>query len=141
LGDVFLVLYGDTYLQIDYAAVQAAHETSALPALMTVFHNEGRWDSSNVEFADGRVLRYDKRAPGRDMEWIDYGLAVLTPRALDAAPSARDLGDVYHCLAERGELAGYVAHERFHEIGSPAGLAETDVALRRLLGAARRPTA
>ena len=134
LGPVFLVLYGDTYLQVDYAAVQRAHRTSRRPALMTVLRNDGRWDTSNVDYAGGRVLCYDKRAPRPEMAWIDYGLGVLTPGALDAAPTASDLADIYHALARDGRLAGYVATERFYEIGTPAALRETDVALRRLLG-------
>ena len=52
LGERFLVLYGDTYLRIDYAAVAAASE--GWPALMTVLRNEGRWDASNAEFRDGQ---------------------------------------------------------------------------------------
>jgi NDP-sugar pyrophosphorylase family protein len=134
LGPVFLVLYGDTYLQVDYAAVQRAHRASRRPALMTVLRNDGRWDTSNVDYAAGRVLCYDKRAPRPDMAWIDYGLGVLTPAALDAAPTASDLADVYHALAGDGRLAGYVATERFYEIGTPAARRETDAELRRLLG-------
>ena len=57
LGDQFLVLYGDTYLRIDYGAVQAALLASELPALMTVLRNDGQWDTSNVVYADGRVVR------------------------------------------------------------------------------------
>ena len=64
------------------------------------------------------------------MEWIDYGLGVLTPRALERAPGSGDLSDVYRELAAEGQLAGYVATERFYEIGSPAALAETDAFLR-----------
>ncbi len=51
LGDEFLVLYGDTYLPIDYGAVLAAFRTSGLPALMTVLRNENRWDTSNAGFS------------------------------------------------------------------------------------------
>jgi NDP-sugar pyrophosphorylase family protein len=132
LGDgPFLVLYGDTYLRIDYGAVAAAHASSGRPALMTVLRNEGRWDTSNAVYADGQVLRYDKAHPDPDMAWIDYGLGVLTPEALDADRGA-DLADVYHRLAERGELAGYEATERFYEIGTPAALAEADRFLRGL---------
>lgn len=136
LGDVFFVLYGDTYLRVDYAAVEATHRQSGLPALMTVLRNEGRWDISNADYADGRVRRYDKRGPTEDLAWIDYGLGVLTPAALDADPGAVELGDVYHALAAAGRLAGYVACERFYEVGTPAALTETDTALRRLLGGA-----
>jgi NDP-sugar pyrophosphorylase family protein len=125
LGDRFLVLYGDTYLRIDYAAVEAA--SRGWPALMTVLENAGRWDRSNVHYADGRVVRYDKRAPTPAMRWIDYGLSVLTPEAL--ACDAPDLADVMHALAEQGRLGGYLATERFYEIGTPESLAEAEAFL------------
>lgn len=131
LGKAFFVLYGDTYLRIDYGAVQDAFGASGQPALMTVLRNEGRWDTSNSSFVDGCVVRHDKRQPTPDMCWIDYGLAVMTPQALRmAAPEASDLSDVYSELAAAGRLAGYTATERFYEIGTPAALAETDGFLR-----------
>ena len=122
LGERFLVLYGDTYLRIDYGAVAAASE--GWPALMTVLRNEGRWDASNAEVRDGRVVRYEKGASG--MAWIDYGLSVLTPGALG---DERDLAQVFTRLAAAGQLAGYEATERFYEIGTPAALAETEAFL------------
>jgi NDP-sugar pyrophosphorylase family protein len=134
LGDAFMVLYGDTYLRIDYAAVQAAFERSGCPALMTVLRNEGRWDTSNVVLDGDRVAVYDKARPTPEMAWIDYGLGVLRAKALDAAgPHEPDLVGVYHALAARGELAAYVAEERFYEIGTPTALAETDAFLRKLV--------
>lgn len=129
LGERFLVLYGDTYLRIDYAAVDAAQAASGRPALMTVLRNEGRWDASNAAYADGVVEAYDKRTPTAAMRWIDYGLGVLTAEALDAAPDDPDLAGVYHALAARGDLAGYEATKRFYEIGTPEALAETDAFL------------
>ena len=130
LGDRFLVLYGDTYLRIDYADVDRAFAAAGTPALMTVLRNEGRWDSSNVVFDGERVVRYDKRAPSPDMAWIDYGLGALTPGALDTPGD--DLAEVYGALAARGELAGYAATERFYEIGTPGSLAETSTFLSAL---------
>jgi len=129
LGDEFLVLYGDTYLRIDYRAVLAARRASGLPALMAVLRNAGRWGQSNADYADGMVTRHDKHAPDAGMAWIDYGLGVLTPPALARAPGSDDLADVYRALAAEGNLAGYVATERFYEIGSPAALAETEAFL------------
>lgn len=130
LGERFMVLYGDTYLRIDYGAVDRAHAASGRMALMTVLRNAGRWDASNAAFdpASG-ALSYDKRAPAPGMEWIDYGLGVLTPEALAVAPEAGDLADVYAELSRRGELAGYEASERFYEIGTPEALAEADAFL------------
>jgi len=130
LGDEFLVLYGDTYLRIDYADVARTFQSSGLPALMTVLRNEGRWGASNAVYENGLVLRYDKRAPEAAMQWIDYGLGALSPRALGiGAPGASDLADVYRDLAERRLLAGYIAIERFYEIGTPEALRETEAFL------------
>jgi NDP-sugar pyrophosphorylase family protein len=131
LGERFFVLYGDTFLRIDYGAVLDAFIASGQPALMTVLRNDGRWDTSNVRYEPGIVAAYDKRHPTPEMRWIDYGLGVLTPAALrEAAPDASDLADVYHELAAAGRLAGFEATERFYEIGTPAALAETDAWLR-----------
>jgi MurNAc alpha-1-phosphate uridylyltransferase len=133
LGDAFLVLYGDTYLRVDYAAVQERFLASGLPALMTVFRNEGRWDTSNVIVEGERVAVYDKLDLRPEMRWIDYGLGVLTPAALDAAgPHEPDLARVYRELAREGRLAAYEATERFYEIGTPEARAETDAYLRAI---------
>jgi NDP-sugar pyrophosphorylase family protein len=132
LGERFLVLYGDTYLRIDYADVARVWEASSLPAVMTVLRNEGRWDSSNAIYADGRVTAYDKRSPSPDMRWIDYGLGGLTADALGAVPAQeRDLPALYRKLSLTGRLCGYEARHRFFEIGTPAALAETEAFLRR----------
>jgi N-acetyl-alpha-D-muramate 1-phosphate uridylyltransferase len=133
LGKRFLFLYGDTYLRIDYAAVDRA--AAGERGLMTVLRNEGRWDTSNTVFSGGRVVRHDKAAPTPDMHWIDYGLGALRADALDLPGD--DLSEIYRALAERGELAGYEATERFYEIGTPGSLAETSAFLSASSGMRR----
>ena len=53
LGEKFLVIYGDSYMPVDYAAIVQAFVVSRKPALMTVFENQGRWDASNLWFERG----------------------------------------------------------------------------------------
>lgn len=127
LGPVFFVLYGDSYLECDYAAVQAAYEAAGKLALMTVFRNEGRWDKSNVEFRNNLLLAYDKVHQTERMEYIDYGLGILDQRVFDAGfgDGPLDLALVYKKMLERGELSGVEVKKRFYEIGSVAGLEET----------------
>ena len=131
LADDFLVLYGDSWLQIDPAAVLRAARGRREPALMTVYRNEGRWDTSNVLFDGSRVVRYDKRHPTPDMKFIDYGLGVLSSALFDVVQEGVfDLSDLYASLAGVGRLAGFEETQRFYEIGTPSGLAEADSHLR-----------
>jgi NDP-sugar pyrophosphorylase family protein len=133
LGERFLVLYGDTYLRVDYGEAALTWRESGLPAMMSVLRNEGRWDTSNASYEGGRVLAYDKREPTPEMRWIDYGLGGLTREALSAADrDERDLAGLYGRLAAMGLLFGFEASERFYEIGTPSALRETDAFLRGL---------
>jgi len=127
IGGAFFVLYGDSYLPCDYYAVQHAFIACGKSALMTVCHNQGQWDVSNVEYDDGRIVAYDKRHPTPHMQYIDYGLGVFAPSAFARLPNGHpaDLAVLYQELLVAGQLAGYDVQQRFYEIGSVAGLAET----------------
>jgi NDP-sugar pyrophosphorylase family protein len=133
LGKQFLVLYGDSYLPIDYAAPVRAFMASGKLGLMTVFRNEGRWDTSNVSFEDGIIQSYNKKQPTPEMRYIDYGLGVLSARAFSSSMNNHvfDLADIYRELIANNELAGFEITRRFYEIGSPEGLAELDAMLRQ----------
>jgi NDP-sugar pyrophosphorylase family protein len=133
LGEEFFVLYGDSYLPIDYAAVYETFRTSGKPGLMTVFRNEGAWDTSNVHFADGRIVRYDKREKTPEMRHIDYGLGVFRASVFAQQPAAEviDLADVQRELVAKDALAGHEVFQRFYEVGSHAGLAELETLLRQ----------
>lgn len=127
LGEAFLVLYGDSLLEVDYEAVERAFLASGRRGLMTVYQNEGRLDASNVRFAQGRILRYDKASRDPEMRHIDYGLGGLSAAAFSAVPAGErvDLARIYQDLLAQDQLAGYEVFERFYEIGSPAGLEDT----------------
>ncbi|HZZ59266.1 MAG TPA: nucleotidyltransferase family protein [Opitutaceae bacterium] len=131
LGERFCVLYGDSYLPIDYAAVGRAFLASGKLGLMTVYENRGRYDTSNVWFEGGEIRVYDKKRRLPQMRHIDYGLNFFAAAAFAGLPRDEpvDLSDVQRGLAERGELAGYELATRFYEIGSPAGLAELNLLL------------
>jgi NDP-sugar pyrophosphorylase family protein len=132
LGQEFLVMYGDSWLDTAYAPVVEAFRQSRLPALMTVFRNKGQWDTSNVWFEDGRIRLYDKRERLPQMQHIDWGLGMIRSEALASrsADQPFDLGDFYSNLSRAGRLAGYEVTTRFYEIGSIEGLRETDALLR-----------
>jgi NDP-sugar pyrophosphorylase family protein len=132
LGQQFYVLYGDSYLPIDYRAVGDAFVRSGQLGLMTVFKNEGRHDTSNVWFEQGVIKLYDKKQPRPQMQHIDYGLGVFRGAAFDPFPrdTPVDLAAIQQSLVAQQQLAGYEVNQRFYEIGSPTGLQELDAHLR-----------
>jgi NDP-sugar pyrophosphorylase family protein len=132
LGDAFFVLYGDSYLPVDYRAVGEFFLRSGRLGLMTVYENRGRYDTSNVCFADGEIQLYDKKNKRPTMHHIDYGLGLFRAAAFDgiARDQVVDLADVQQALVARRQLAGFEVRQRFYEIGSPASLKELDALLR-----------
>lgn len=127
LSDEFLVMYGDSYLPIDYVEVLRHFKESGKRGLMMVYKNQGKYDASNVRIEGGMVVGYDKRG-GIGMEYIDYGLSVLNKKALDHVPKGKayDLGSLYKDLIEKKQLAAFETRQRFYEAGSPAGLADLE---------------
>ena len=126
LTDPFFVLYGDSYLECDYGAVERTFRAGTASGLMTVCRNDDRWDRSNVLFENGRIRSYDKSGRRPGMRHIDYGLGVFRKAAFMAfEETAFDLVEVYTRLLAAGDLAGMEIPGRFYEIGSPEGLEET----------------
>jgi len=134
LGPEFFVLYGDSYLPLEYRPVAECFRRSGQPGLMTVYRNEGLYDTSNVVFRDGAIAVYDKKIRLPEMQHIDYGLSLFQASVFDnyAADQPFDLAEVMGRLVREKKLAGYEVPERFYEMGSPAGLAELEVLLQFL---------
>ena len=126
LGERFFVLYGDSYLPIPFAPIAEFFASSGKQGLMTVYRNEGKYDTSNVVFGDAEIKVYDKKQRLPEMQHIDYGLSLFRREVFEQYPSdqAFDLADVMRDLVAAKQLAGYEVRERFYEIGSHGGLEE-----------------
>jgi len=131
LGEYFFILYGDSYLPIDFSDVEKTYLASGKNGLMTLLRNQNRWDKSNVEFDAGQIIEYNKTVVRPQMHYIDYGLGLLQGSALHAysAGQSFDLSKVYNDLSLAGELVGYEVFERFYEVGSHQGIADTQAYL------------
>ena len=131
LDHSFFVLYGDSFLPIDFAPVWSAFQSGRAPAMMTVLRNEGRWESSNVVYSNGLVALYEKRSKNPEMRYVDYGLSAFRRPVIEQSDDA-DLSALFHRLSLAGDLAGYEVTERFYEIGSPQGLRDLELLLPSL---------
>jgi NDP-sugar pyrophosphorylase family protein len=134
LGDTFGVIYGDSYLPIDYSSVEEDFLISNYAALMTVYENQDQFDQSNVEFADGSLIDYKKGSNSRSMRHIDYGITYFREAAFGqwTDQSSFDLSEVCNQLAKDSQLGGFEVFERFHEIGSVQGIEEFTQYLRKV---------
>jgi NDP-sugar pyrophosphorylase family protein len=133
LGESFFVMYGDSYLPIDFKDVLQSFHQAGKPALMTVFPNFGKWEVSNVWFEGGTIRKYSKKDRSSMMQYVDYGLSVFNAGVFQdiEAGAAYDLADLLTSLSDANALAGYVAPERFYEIGSLSGLEELNSYLKQ----------
>jgi N-acetyl-alpha-D-muramate 1-phosphate uridylyltransferase len=128
LDDVFFVLYGDSYLPIDFSNVEKAFFNNNKSALMTIIRNTDKWDKSNVLFSNEQLIEYNKEFPLPSMDYIDYGLGILSKDLFAQYKDDRpfDLSEVYRNLSLSGGLHGYLVHERFYEVGSHQGLRDIE---------------
>ena len=121
----FLVLYGDTYLDVDFCSVFKAFEAQPLPGLMTVLQNKDTHERSNCVVRDGRVVAYNKASPSPDAAFVDYGLLAFDSSVFSLWDHS-DLSDIQQAMAEAGDMAAVEVANRYFEIGTPQSLAETE---------------
>ena len=126
LGEHFFILYGDSFLPVNFTLIEKAYFQEKKPALMTVLKNKGRWDKSNAYFKD-KCVKYNKKKPQKNMDYIDYGLTIVRNSIFSDFPSNEvfDLADVFENLSNKSLLAGFEIYDRFYEIGSINGLNDT----------------
>jgi NDP-sugar pyrophosphorylase family protein len=132
LPDTFFILYGDSYLDIDYNAVIEHFYDAGLPVLMTIYRNRNAFDSSNILMESGKIVKYDKESRDPALEYIDYGFIVVRKGVFSPyhANEPFDLSLVLTRMADSGQVAAFEVEQRFYEIGSTQGIRETEEYIR-----------
>ena len=127
LGDEFFVLYGDSYLPVEYRPIAEFFRRSGKLGLMTVYRNEGRYDTSNVVFHDGEIAVYDKKNRPPEMRHIDYGLSLFKASVFESYSAGQpfDLAEVMGKLVREKQLAGYEVPRAVLRNGFTCGLGGT----------------
>jgi NDP-sugar pyrophosphorylase family protein len=124
----FFLIYGDTFLPVNFNSVEKAYLSSNKLSLMTVLKNDNKWDRSNVLFKNSRLIEYNKQSPSNKMRYIDYGLSVVSASVFDtySNDSFFDLSSVYESLSTKKQIEGFEVYKRFYEIGTPSSIKETE---------------
>jgi histidinol-phosphate phosphatase family protein len=134
LEEEFVVMYGDTMVNVDLGRLCQAHQRSGAEATLLLHPNNHPLDSDLVEMDDsGRIAAFHNRPHRRDrffQNLVNAGLYVINKRALEpfrpaldsSRPSvASDFGkDLFPALLQRGVfLQGYNSPEFIKDIGTP----------------------
>jgi len=124
LDNYFLVINGDTYLPIDYREVEKAFLRCSKKALMVVYDNRDDTEvKNNVALDENLIVRkYDKKSSEPSSEYVEAGALALRKEVLDMIKEGDAISlevGLYPGLIQQGELAAYIARQRFYDIGLP----------------------
>ncbi len=135
LQDTFLIMWGDSYLMLDYQDIEHEYRRRKLPAMMVVYKNDNERDRSNVILSGDIVAKYDKWNPPPETDYIDNGLTVCSKSLLPLIPSGEPyaIERLFAKLASESKLGAYITAQRFYEIGSLNGIAEFEQMLNENL--------
>jgi NDP-sugar pyrophosphorylase family protein len=119
------IIYGDSYLPIDYQAVARSFHRLRKSGIVTVFRGDVAGVPANTEVDHELVVAYDKENPTDRMEFIDYGFMIFEKSALIDSPyeGAFDMSVLVKQLAAEKRLAAFEVAQRFYEVGTPDGIA------------------
>lgn len=137
LASEFLVIYGDSYLPIEYsAAVDRLRDTHASGVLVLYHDPSGETDVPGNVAIDGNdyVVRYDKSGTkDPELRYIEAGVLALRRSVLDLMPATGVVSleqEIFpQLIAQRG-LVGLPTTQRFYDIGTPDRLRAIEALLR-----------
>jgi MurNAc alpha-1-phosphate uridylyltransferase len=132
LGDTFCVLYGDSYLKMNFAEAVNKFQNSRRLGLMSIFRNFDQNHQNNVDFDGKKFVRYSKINPPPMANYIDHGFSILRRESFETFDESDqfDLSSVFEKLANEDQLEVYEALETFYEIGSFEGIKALESKLR-----------
>jgi NDP-sugar pyrophosphorylase family protein len=124
LSNVFFVMYGDSYLFLDFQKVLAYFISQNKLGLATVYRNHDSYDKSNMVIDGNMVVKYSKTEKTKDMVYIDYGASIFRKEVLQLVPENHlySLEDLFIRLIKMEQLLAFEVSDRFYEIGSQQGL-------------------
>jgi len=121
LENEFVLIYGDSFLPMDYKSLIADFNESKKLAMPVVFKNSPKIVLNNMEVSKtGEVLHYDKKNEGRS-NYVEAGVHILQKDVLNFVPenSAFSLEEeLLPVLIKKGELNAHITDKRFYDIGT-----------------------
>jgi len=128
LDDDFFIMYGDSYLSVDFQKAYSDFKKTNKSALMVVYKNQDKYDKSNLIVDNNMVIGYGAEDKTKEMIFIDYGTSVLSKKTLESVPenTMYSTGEFFSELIKKNQLCAYEAKKRFYHIGNLEALEELE---------------
>lgn len=122
LDKQFCVVYGDSYLPINYKSLFTKFNDSKKEIIMTVYKNNNKDDKSNISIVNNKMI-YDKQNTNSKMEYIDYGFIMIKKKLISKIKKKKfDLSDLMTILSYKNKVDFIIVNKPFYEIGSRSGI-------------------
>lgn len=130
----FFLMYGDSYLPINFSKVEDKYINCKKDVLMTIYRNKNNFDQSNVQYEYRDKFLYNKKSSHNSMQYIDYGLLIFNSKMFaDYKKNINiDLSDILNDFSKKKLIEPYEIYDRFYEIGSKSGLSEFNGYIKKL---------
>jgi NDP-sugar pyrophosphorylase family protein len=129
VNDYFFIVYGDTYLPIDYRDMARIIHEKGTMGLISVYNNSDNITNNNVTVNnDDYVIKYDKFQETPDMNGVEAGTLLFNKSILSLLPDVDDLDKdqkvslemyIYPKLIAQRQLIGYITDIRYYDMGTP----------------------
>ena len=123
IEEKFLLLYGDSYLDIDYGEFIKFFENQKTMGSIVIYNNTmGDTDvKNNIAINGDRIIRYDKNKDDPFLKYVEAGVSIFRKQLLDLIEANQLVSlenDIFPILIKNKALTGYQSPVKFCDIGT-----------------------
>jgi D-glycero-alpha-D-manno-heptose 1-phosphate guanylyltransferase len=123
IEEKFLLLYGDSYLDIDYNDFVIFFEKQNTSGSVVIYDNEmdDTKVKNNIAIEGNIITKYDKDSHDACLRYVEAGVSLFKKSLLDLIEEKRFVSlenDIFPVLIKKKELTGYISRKRFYDIGT-----------------------
>lgn len=128
LDEEFLLLFGDSYLPIDYRALEASFHSVPALGLVVVYDDQGGDTGVLKNLAldgAGWVSRYEKGTGSPDLKYVEAGVLCFRREVFAGLPRKEVVSlehEIYPRLIACRQFRAVITSQRFFDIGTPQRL-------------------
>jgi len=123
IEEEFLLLYGDSYLDIEYGNFIKFFKNQKTIGALVIYDN-AHGDTrvkNNIAIEGDLIIKYDKVNEDKSLKYVEAGASIFRRQVLGIIDDNRFVSlenDIFPLLIKNKELTGYQSKSRFYDIGA-----------------------